>query len=296
MFGFFKKKKHEGVGEAEVRSVCVIFNLINHASLMAAVLYATVLEERTALDVHLVDVRDVFPDDADQYIWFEAGTMEEYRAYYVSQYSAAKVAPSSELMKRFDAIEKRSTYVTEDSRQDMLVDDTVIGKAFRELVDCEIISNSERVLFSKYAMLSIGWLHQSSEAHEIVAYSEALQWCYHRYSGKPMTIADFKQLSSVTEEKVEEYIRDQKNVNRSIAQRCKSAYVDGKFVYYLTATGSEIYGIIRRIRVTKNEFLHCSLGSNGIILYASSAVTSEDFIESFVGQGILNLIPKIVHR
>lgn len=296
MFGFFKRKKEESSNGAEVRSVCVIFNLINHASLMAAVLYATVLEERTALDVHLVDIRDVFPDDADAYVWFEAGTMEEYRAYYVSQYSAAKITPGPELMKGFDAIEAKSTYVFEDTRQDMLVDDTVIGKAFRELTDFEIINQSERTLFSKYAVLSMGWLQQSSEPSDVVAYHEALQWCYHRYCGKPMTIADLKQLSTVSEEKVEEYIRDQKNVNRSIAQRCKSAYVDGKFVYYLTATGSEIYGIIRRIRVTKNDFIHCSLGSNGVILYASSAIISEDFTRSFIGQGVLNLIPKIIHR
>ena len=278
---FFRKKEEV---KAEIKSVVVMFNIVNHASLIAAVLYATLLRERSSLDVTLVDIRDVIPRTADKYVWMDCGYFEDFKVYF----EAAAMNNSKARNWAMDMKDK-AVFLVSTKANDRTVIDTVIGMAYEEIEKDEITSLDDRLLFSRYAVLSEAWLTNGIDAESATAYALALQWCYHHYLGKVMTVETLRDLLRSNSNEVEEYLQDQKAFNRAMGSRCRPITIANRSAMYITSTGPEIFGIIRRIALTKQEFIHVTEGSYARVVYASLAVP-DTALES---RRIFKLMPEI---
>lgn len=287
IFSFFSQKK-VSVEIPPAKSVAVIFNLANHVSLLAATMYATTMKERTSLEVHLVDIRDIFPE-VDRYVWVDCGTTDDFRDYY-GQMAKNAYSDAWKIKALIDKMAASSIIISPMVRQHRTIEETTIGKVFFLLYEEDIVTLNDRSTFARYAISSEEWLLASMEASSAASYSAALQWCYHRYIGKPLTLKDFKLLlSEPSEEALEEYKQEQKEINRVISTRCRMASAGNLDFHYVVTTGPEVYGVIRRIAMAKKNYLHASEGSFGRVLYASMPIPSELIDQK---RGLFTLAPR----
>lgn len=257
---FGKKKKQDRV----VTSIAIVFNIVNHASLMAAMLVGCFLRERTDLEISMIDIRDNIPMNASFYIWLDAGEHDDFRSYM-----EGAAINNVQLRKWVMELKDRSLFLNSTKTQDRGVADTIIGQAYDFLEQSYTAGLDDRLLFSRYAVVSEEWLGNNIDAETASSYSEALQYSYYHYLGKELTLEILQSLLSPKEEKMAKYQADQKLFNRAMASRCRVRVIVGRTVQYLTATGPEVYAIVRRIALTRQEFMHVTEGSYGHVVYAS---------------------------
>lgn len=272
----------------DARSIAIVFNLVNHASVLAAVLFAKYFEERASdIKITMVDVRDVFPKGIDHYYWIECGTGDGFRDYFAKTGLMGLLKEDKDWLK---TLPDCSTYLDSDIIQDRTVEQTVFGKMFNMLEALELIDDRDQTLIYRYGAMAEKWLTNDMDADTAAVYQCALKWCYHFYTGKDITLNDMIRLSLPTEEKTIAYVGDQRRINRTIGSRCRFTMVGSHTVQYITSTGPEVYGLVRRIALSNKEFVHVSEGSYGIVLFSSISI-DEKVID---GNGILVLAPETV--
>ncbi len=270
---YFNKKKEE---EKVIASIAIVFNVVDHASLMAAVL-ADVCLTKVGLKTQLVDIRDVFPV-VDQYLWLDAGNKDTFKAYMQSSVigclQGGVYYAASEVL-------ERSIFLHSSLREEKSFEDTVIGKVFSFLMDKGYIRIEERLAFTRSAMIGIEWLkglNCRDSAVEAASYHGCLQKAYAHYIGERLSLNDIVSLLEGSEEEAVEYGHKQKEFSLAISRRCRYIDIHGAGTQYLTMTGPEVYGIIRRISLIKQNYCHVSEGSYGTVLFAS-LIIPEDILQ-----------------
>lgn len=286
-------KKKQNQAEAEIRSIVILFNKVNHASLIAATLAERLCNERIGgnVSVMMADIRDGFSDDADRYIWLDCGTPDQYTSYYVPG-GKFPVGQEAELKAWFEELKAKSVVLSPIVRQDRQIEETVLGLVYLYLYEADIASEMDRPLFMRYAMLSEQFLSGDNrmEEHDVTAYSTALLWAYNNYNGMPITLKTMEALLTPSEGQVSNFIEKQPLINKAMTNRYKAVQIGNRMVYQFSSTGPEIYGLLRRAALAKKEFLHVSMGSFGSVLYSS--VPMPEPAKSNYG-GVLDLTPSI---
>lgn len=266
---YFNKKKEV----KEVKSIAVIFNVVDHASLMAAVLTDICLN-KAGMKTHLVDVRDVFPV-ADLYLWLDAGNCETFKTYMKTSIIGCH---QDGIYYAANEVLKRSVFSHSSLKDEKNFEDTITGKAFNFLIDGGYASIEDRTAFARTAMVGIEWLkglNHKDSGIEAAAYYNCLQKAYSHYIGQKLTLADIVQTLEGSEKEAEEYSRKQKEFGLAISRRCRHIDIHGRGTQYLTMTGPEVYGVIRRIALTKQDYCHVSEGSYGTVLFASLEIPEQ---------------------
>lgn len=277
--------------QEEIKSVVILFNKINHVSLIAATLCERIYQERVGIAVTLVDIRDIFPENADRYLWLDCGSPLDFIAYFMpgGKYPVGKEA---ELKTWFDNLSKKSLVFTSPTGSEYELEETLLGKLFFHLYEERVARADDQVLFSRYAMLSESWLDERMENDEAAAYTTALHWAYQNYNGAPISLNTLLTLLTPSESEVQTFLEKQKLLNRALSTRYRTVQVGNRMVYQLTAMGPEVYGLLRRVRMVKKPFMHVSMGGFGMVMYSSIPLPEAASAKGSLG-GILDLTPSV---
>lgn len=265
---FFKKNNKQQF--ENVSSIAIVFNLANHESLMAAVLCDLILTQ-AKMTTKLIDIRDVFPV-TDQYLWIESGSKEVFRAYMSASETSASMKKDAY---GTNAILSKSIFFTSSLSEEKKFDDTIAGKIYAWLVEGGYASEPDRKAFARIAMLGVEWLtglNCKNSAVDASAYYACLQSGYRHYTGEIISLESLISESIGNTVFAAMYAERQKVFGVAIGRRCRYVEIFGKGVQYLNTTGPEVYGIIRRISLSKQNFCHISEGSYGPVIYSSTGI------------------------
>lgn len=287
--------------EKEVNKVAVVINTINHASLIAGTLYTLLLREHTSLSAVLIDVRDPFPTDVDLYVWMDCGTSAQFQEYY--RHAVAGSLTPDEDRKWYANVVRKSKYIIPDTSPTRTPEETVIGSMLQyasnlntirpdlfggavegEKKHASVPADVTR-LYMRYAVLEESFSSDMS-AEDCCLYYDAIEMAYQFYHGMPLTLSHFEGRIPTTEE-IRLFLEAQKEINKILTLRCRVINVMGRNLYYLTSTGPDVHGLIRRITLAKKDYVHVSTGSYGSVLCASVCVPNGVGFE----KGALNLSP-----
>lgn len=272
VFNIFKKSKKEQ--KKEIKSVAVVFNIIDHESLVASTIANMVLTAN-GIKTHMVDIRDVFPI-TDLYLWIEAGTKESFKNYLTGNMVSCF---KSDAWSSTEDILKKSIFLqTGNLTNGICFEETVAGKLYEFLKDRGFITQDDRKIFSQPAVLAYRWNHELSGANdgeEAASYHATVLACYSYYNGKKIEIPDLLKLMEPSQEATDSYFREQKDFGTAMTRRCRYVAVNGQGMQYLTMTGPEVYGVIRRIILSKQKYCHVSEGSYGSIIYGTASISDK---------------------
>lgn len=275
----------------EIKSVVILFNKVNHTSILAATFCERIYLERVPdVKVTLVDIRDMVPEDADRYIWVECGGPKSYVTYFMPGGKAPVTLIEASVKALLRHLLENSVVIEPIVRQDRQIEETTLGRMFFHLFEEGLAAMEDRTLFAKYAMLSEEYLGEKMDDISAAGYTTALTWAYNNYNGYPVTLKTMEVLLSPSQEEAMAFKEKQRLLNRALTSRFKVIHVGNRVVYQLTATGPEIYGLMRRIALARKEFLHISTGCFGTIYYASIPMPEPS--QSSIG-GILDLTPTV---
>jgi len=268
---FGKKKVAE---DRVIRTIAVIFNLANHASLMAATLFVMVhrfMDE--TVSVVLVDIRDRLPQEMDQYVWIDAGGPDVFTTY--CQQNATAISNPSAIKLWCKRLEEYSIVLTTEEDTKGLLSNTSMGKAITLLGGVDCIGESLHMLLTRYGLLSQEFMQTNIDVWNYCKYYAALEAAYNFYMGHDVGVTDISKALAIPEEVCEGFDASQKRVSKAMVFKSRETIIDNRTVQYITALGPDIFNIIRRIRLAKKPFVHMSTGSYGQVVY-SDIKFSED--------------------
>ena len=273
-----------------IATVAVIFNLVNHASLMAAVLYTLARREFEEVTITLIDIRDWLPTDMDQYVWVGVSGPALYKQYH--QATAGQNATPTINRAWCDELVKKSICIDEVDSPQQLSLDTVIGQAlvsFPGTIDTSPIKSKYHALFVQFAVLSQSFMKDTIEVDNYCAYYAALDLAHSMYFGEFVELADFQEISQHLSAPLAEFNETQKRMAKTLSHKLHEVWIEGYRVQKITTTGVDVYNLIRRIGLSKKAFVHVSAGSYGPVVYSDDVVLTE---KAGFGKEAFLLMPK----
>lgn len=263
-------RPESSVVKKQVSTLGVVFNSVNHTSLLAAVFTAIILEQKAKIKVFLIDVRDAF-QEADMYLWLDAGDITKSKDYLL--FKSKDGATRESYRPRIQIIESSIFLGRRPGAAPISADETVLGRACDFIQEnYGMIADEDRTLFYRWAMVGERWNTEigRSFTNEAAAYSHLLQCCYLFYCGNELTYDNIRQHPfEVSNEEGQIYVQEQKIFGKAMVRRCRYVFVDGVGFHYLNTTGPEVYGLIRRISIANQNFIHVTEGSYGTVSYGS---------------------------
>lgn len=261
MFGNLFKKKEERtpVEMLEAQHQCVIFNLLDHESVVAATLYKA---STPLANVTLVDVRDPL-HPADTYVWLGLGSREQLTDFYsvaLMPQQLNEVMENSVFIERPGLMKKLSDLVAERSG-----------------------GVEKNPLLSKWSISADLFHDNSPEIERIVRYYAALDMCHRAYAHCGDAA---EELSTMTLEaspvEVEEFKEKQREINKSLARKIRFITYPTKDssihpFHQFTSMDSICYSLIRRCVTCNKNFLHTSMSVYGQIVYSNKRFDKQSF-------------------
>lgn len=263
-------KKSPAEEPKKVKTIAIVFNVVNHSSLVAATL-ADICLAKADIGTTMVDIRDVFPI-ADVYLWLDAGDKVTFENYMKSVVIGD---PQRDAYSDVKEISEKSVFLQSEIKQEAMFENMIAGKLFNWLLEKQYVSPEQQRAFTKAAMLGSNWLSGMSgkgDGLEASAYHHCLQICYRHYIGNRTTVQAIELILEGSDVAAEEYRIRQKEFGIAMSKRCRYVSVMGQGMQYLTMTGPEVFGIIRRIALSKQQYCHVSEGSYGTIIFASVSI------------------------
>lgn len=275
-------RKNEQVPMQDVKSVTVVFNLVDHASLLSASLYALLRETLDGVSVRLIDIRDPLVDETDQYVWIGLGDWAAIQAYY-QQIAVGSTVEETQAHKTYlNRIRQRSEFIATDSNEFLL--ETTLAR-----VDQGNPTFPDVDLCHRFSVMSETFMTPEIDIEGLEWYHRVLGLAYRLYQGHSVKLTDFHQCLPGSEQAQQDFLQAQKAVIRTANMKMREVHAAGRHMHLLTALDSEIYGLLRRVRLSKKEWLHVSMGSYGVVTSASVPVHLD--VKSYGGH-VLYLGPK----
>lgn len=267
---FFLKKQET---ERPIRKVAMVFNYPDHASFTAAVLFKMIYEVSVPgheKELILLDVRDAFPSDIDQYFWFETGTVSQFREYY---HGMMEQINSDEERKWYLNMRDNSVRFFSKKIPDAAPADNVVGEMLTYALEHELLSKEQHERYMRFAVLSENFMTEELSAEEACAYYNVLNLANQQYHGSPLKIEDFYMVTKVTEEEIKLFIEEQSQINKVISNKCRQViFGDNLGFYIVTTTSSDCHGLLRRLALSKKKVVHVTMGSYAPVVYSTHNV------------------------
>lgn len=263
-------KKHKEEEQKEMKTISIVFNVVNHASLVAATL-ADICLTKAGIETTMVDIRDVFPV-TDLYLWLDAGDKRTFENYMKTVVIGN---PLRDVYSDVKEISEKSIFLTSEVKQEAMFENMILGRLFTYLLEKGYVNDGQQRAFTRLAMTGSNWLSGLSgknDGIEVASYYQVLQICYRHYVGVKTTVMALELIMEGSDVGAEEYKLRQKEFGLAMSRRCRYVSVLGQGMQYLTMTGPEVFGIIRRISLSKQQYCHVSEGSYGTVVFASVAI------------------------
>lgn len=240
------------------KEVVLIFNRIHHASLIAAVMYAIAMRERGD-NVTMIDVRDDFYlSGADQYVWIDTQTL----------------GTNAEIPKE---IRRSSIYINTEpvDMTDVFVDTpteflppTVVDTVFDRLNASGDLQGVQKSVYNRIRLLTRAFERKMNDAGNCCAYYDLIDHALEYYFNH--TSEDFsEQMLEPSPDKVRNFLIQQQDVTAVTRRRLSVTTLQGRNVFMVTDVDKSVYGTLRRIRITGNDYVHMSVGTHGKFIQSS---------------------------
>lgn len=240
------------------KEIVLIFNRIHHASLIAAVMYAIAMRERGD-NVTMIDVRDDFYlSGADQYVWIDTQTL----------------GTNAEIPKE---IRRSSVYINTEpvDMTDVFVDTpteflrpTVVDTVYDRLRTSGVLTEHQKSVYNRIRLLARAFEEKMNDATNCCAYYDVIDHAFEYYLNH--TSEDFtERMLEPSPDKVRLFLAKQKEITSVTRRRLSTTTLQGQSVYMVTDTDKSVYGTLRRIRITGNNYVHLSVGTHGKFIQTS---------------------------
>jgi len=264
---FFLKKQEV---DRPIRKVGIIFNYPDHSSFTAAVLFKMIYESSdfaNSKELILLDVRDAFSNDIDQYFWFGTGTISQFREYY---HGMMEQINSEEERKWYTYMRDNSTHFSSLKVQDPEPADNIVGQMLAYALEKEFLSVEQHQRYMRFAVLAENFMSEELSAEEACAYYNILSLSNQNYHGSPLKIEDFYMVTKVTDEEIKLFIEEQSQINRVISNKCRQVIFGNNLSFYIvTTTSSDCHGLLRRLALSKKKVIHVTMGSYAPVVYSA---------------------------
>ncbi len=257
---FSKQEEVTGIELVQRQNQLVIYNLMDHESVIAANLYKA---SSPLHNVTLIDIRDpLLP--AESYIWLGVGNRDSLMAYYDKNLrpgAAAEIMRNSVFLERPCLMSKLSAIAVERNGGDI----------------------EKTPLLAKWGISSSIFHTNCDEIERIVRYYKVLEICHAAHTiGGDASDRIACMAVEASDAEVKSFKEKQYRINQSLANKfCHIAYPvkgGGKIPFIqMTTLDSVAYSIIRRCASIGKNFLHQSMGVYGQIVYSNKAFDSTVF-------------------
>lgn len=294
-------------------SICVIFNAVDHVSILAATLFAMLLRFLSTNKVTMVDIRDVIPETCDRYYWIDCGDFEAFVNYYTN--GGVRMASLSKESKAWiHQLKDHSRFIngvrsfSPDSSESPAMTADILLEILGEYDYSDMAT--KLLGLSKYA--SINWLSNNISDMATAKFDTLLTLLHEHYnrcehmdislctdmlmkiseagnnttnSNQVVKISEDSGRLNADETCLVRYSTWQKRAAGTIALKARDVNLGGKFFKYTTDMSSLVYSMLRRMSISGNKFIHVSHGAYGTIVYSNAPLDGVvDFVErgSFV--------------
>lgn len=253
MFDFFKKKGNgTAVEKLEAQHQVVIFNLLDHESIIAANLYKA---STVFCNVTLIDIRDpVLP--AESYLWLGVGDRDSLQNYYrktLNPEQLQTVLDNSVFIERPDLLTKLSALVVERNGGGV----------------------EKTPLLAKWNISAKAFYQNNGEVGRLVRYYQVLDMCHDAHVTSGDASEDIVAMSvEAGDAEISAFYAKQQRINKGLANKIRHMTYPisgGSTVSFIQfATMDKVaYSIIRRAMSTGKNFLHQSMGVYGQVIYSN---------------------------
>lgn len=241
--------------------ISVIYNSVNHASLIAAALVVVGLSQTKQYQVRMVDIRDGIPEGCDCYLWIAAGNIDEIRKNHQGTGGILRKVDSHHFS-FFSEVEAASTVIPMVCFKDMVPSDTVIVKAVKFFVAKGYLPETFLKQAHALGRLSIEFFSPTMEEKDLILYRKAIQWASYVAGGE---ITAFHEA---------DYAEDRLpgTRNETLTQLVGMTDIGGESVQYVTTMSSSVHMLIRRGKLLGRRFIHSSMGLNGPVIWSDVAL------------------------
>jgi len=257
----------------EVETEMVIINITDHDSLLTGALYA-LLMEKDGIKTSLVDVRDVITFEYDRYTWIGASVETWTKSYGASLMTDRRVAKY--LRKRaVNLIQTHDTLLESmlDRYESMREADDIVWSTSL----WRFIQGVETYMTPEIKLDQLEW------------YVRVIDMAYAAYRGGCVTLSSFDGIASSCREDCEIFLRNQREVSIAAMHRMREVVINGKYFHMLSCTGPEVHGLLRRLKLSKKEWVNVTTGMYGVVAHASVPVVLN---ETYFSGAILYLAPE----
>lgn len=242
----------------QFKEVVVVFNRIHHASLVAAVMYAIAMRERGD-NVTMVDIRgDFYLSGADQYVWIDTqvlGTNAEI----------PKVIRQGSVYINTEAVDMTDVFV--DTPTEFLRP-TVVDTVYDRLRTSGVLTEHQKSVYNRIRLLARAFEEKMNDATNCCAYYDVIDHAFEYYLNH--TSEDFtERMLEPSPDKVRHFLAMQKEITSVTRRRLSTTTLQGQDVFMVTDTDKSVYGTLRRIRITGNNYVHLSVGTHGKFIQTS---------------------------
>lgn len=250
------------------KATCVIMNLANHESLVAASLTTKTLRDipENELDVTLIDIRDVIPD-VDQYIWIGCGKQEDVEDYLHGQ------LPKEE----FKRIIANSAFLNRDAetREKAVYKDGLVYQA-REAI--KALTEDSRMM--RWCITAMNFYGNNLAPDEVAQYYRLLWACHEQYMYGTQPDSSILEWSPMAgDQTLAEFQVQMKDLNRALSNRTRDCSLGDSGVVQLNTLGKDVYVLLRRLSLGKKDFIHTSMGAYGVIVHTNHPRPLKEFKE-----------------
>ena len=242
----------------QFKEVVVVFNRIHHASLVAAVMYAIAMRERGD-NVTMVDIRgDFYLSGADQYVWIDTqvlGTNAEI----------PKVIRQGSVYINTEAVDMTDVFV--DTPTEFLRP-TVVDTVYDRLRTSGVLTEHQKSVYNRIRLLARAFEEKMNDATNCCAYYDAIDHAFEYYLNH--VSEDFtERMLEPSPDKVRQFLTKQKEITSVTRRRLSTTSLQGQHVFMVTDTDKSVYGTLRRIRISGNNYVHLSIGTHGKFIQTS---------------------------
>ncbi len=261
----------------DAESICVVFNIVNHESLVAASMLHDVLKRRGDNAV-LLDIRDALVR-SETYIWVGCGDEFDLMKYYGTNITR----------KSLTAMVKNSIFIDNTADPDSwLINEGMVVKV-AELAELsmptteKIRIGTDSVTFRKWAITSMMYHNNGLDKVEYFAYSELLNMCYLRYHGMEYSDTPLENFSprSVREADIEALEAKHAITNKALTRKVHEVNHGGRAFAHITSMGPDVYNLIRRLNMAKKSFIHASESFLCGVVFSNAHIEGMAFSDHF---------------
>ena len=242
----------------QFKEVVVVFNRIHHASLVAAVMYAIAMRERGD-NVTMVDIRgDFYLSGADQYVWIDTQVLG-------TNIEIPKVIRQGSVYINTEAVDMTDAFV--DTPTEFLRP-TVIDTVYDRLRTSGVLTEHQKSVYNRIRLLARAFEEKMNDATNCCAYYDVIDHAFEYYLNH--TSEDFtERMLEPSPDKVRQFLTKQKEITSVTRRRLSTTSLQGQHVFMVTDTDKSVYGTLRRIRISGNNYVHLSIGTHGKFIQTS---------------------------